>query len=629
MEVVEDLVEVTEVSVPETNSDSIELQTSPANAGLFCGYNVFVITNAQVALLLRRVASVFEVIDDDFFRTRAYQNAANAIENLTISARDLYQQGKLTEIPGVGVTIAGHLEELFKKGKVKYFDSELKRVPQGMFGLLGIRGVGPKISYKLSKHFKLKTEKTAKKELLVLINQGKLAGLEGFGEKLIEKIKTSIQNEYKGKVRMLTSEANQIANNFLDFLRSKKDIKDVQPLGSLRRHVSTVGDIDIAICSSKPEKSREQALKYPEINKIISSGENASRVQLKSGHEVDIKIGTPLEWGSLLQHYTGSKMHNIALRTYALSKNLSLSEHGIKNLKNGHIYSVKNETDFYHRLSLPYIPPELREGEEEIEWAKDGHVPDLINLDDIKGDLHLHTNFDYPTSHDLGSSPLSAILDYATNHKYQYLGLTDHNPKFKDLSLSDKKKILDKRRLWINRETDEYEKLVKTPIPKILVGLEIDIRSDGDLALEGELLDSLDYAIISVHSSFEKSKEENTARILKALSHPKALILGHPTGRLINQRDSIQADWLRIIDFCKKEGKVLEINSSPSRLDLPDDLVKIAIRSGVKVVINTDSHEISQMSQMEYGVNVARRGWVTKKDCINALNYTDLIKLIK
>lgn len=587
------------------------------------------ITNAQVAQLLRRVASVFEVIDNDFFRTRAYQNAANAIENLTISARDLYQQGKLTEIPGVGESIAGHLEELFKNGKVKYFQSELKRVPQGMFGLLTIRGVGPKIAYKLSKKFKLKSEKTAKKKLLTLINQDKLSDLEGFGEKLIEKIRVSTQNQYKGKVRMLVSEASQIADNFLDYLLIQKDIKDAQPLGSLRRHTSTVGDIDIAICSSKPEKAKEQALKYPKINKVISSGENVSRVQLKSGHEVDVKIGTPPEWGSLLQHYTGSKMHNIALRTYALNKNLSLSEHGIKNLKNGHVYSVKNEIEFYKRLGLPYIPPELREGEEEIEWARDGHIPDLICPEDIKGDLHLHTNFNYPTSHDLGTSPLSAMLDFASKHNYQYLGLTDHNPKFNGLSLSDKKKILDKRRMWINSQIDEYEKSVKRDIPKILIGLEIDIRSNGDLALENELLESLDYAIVSIHSSFEKSKEENTKRILQALSHPKALILGHPTGRLINQRDSIQADWLRIIDFCKKESKVLEINSSPSRLDLPDDLVKIAIRSGLKIAINTDSHEVSQMSQIKFGVNLARRGWMTKKDCLNSLDCADLIKLLK
>lgn len=582
-------------------------------------YNENVLTNQQVANQLRRVAAVFEVIDADFFRTRAYQNAANAIENLTISAHDLFEQKKLTEIPGVGPNIANHLEELFTKGKSSHFEREMKRVPAGMFGLLGIRGIGPKIAFKLAKKFSLLSEATAKKDLLKLIKE----------KKLITKLKTSIDNQFNKKVRMLQSEAYPIAERFLSYINRLPQVKTAQPLGSIRRRLSTIGDIDIAICATNPSKAMSEVLKYPEIHKTISNGNAVARVKLISGHEVDLKFGRPNEWGSLLHHYTGSKLHNIALRTYAASKSLSLSEHGIKNLKTNKIYLAKDETAFYKKLGLPYIPPELREGEEEIVWAKENHIPKLIESSDIKGDLHLHSSFNFPTSHDLGSASLKEILKQATALGYEYIGLTDHNPKFKDLTITQKKKILDKRIMWIKTELDEYEKIVKNNKIKVLIGLEINIRKDGSLALEDELFENLDYSVVSIHSSFELSKEENTARIIKALSHPKAAILGHPTGRLINQRESIQADWLRIIDFCKVNKKILEVNASPQRLDLPDDLVKLAVRSGVKICINSDSHDVQQMPHLVSGVFVARRGWATKNDVVNTLSFTDLIKMLK
>jgi len=586
-------------------------------------------TNQEIATTLRRVAAVFEVIDSDFFRTRAYQNAANAIENLTISAYDLFEQKKLTEIPGVGPNIANHLDELFVKGKSSHFEREMKRVPAGMFGLLGVRGIGPKIAYRLSKKFHLRFEKTAKNDLLKLIKENKLTGMEGFGDKLIAKLKTSIDNQFNKKVRMLQSEAYPIADKLISYLKAIPLVKTAQPLGSIRRRLSTVGDIDIAICTNSPSNVMPEVLKYPEISKVISQGEAVTRIKLKSGHEVDLKIGRVRQWGSLLQHYTGSKLHNISLRTFAATKSLSLSEHGIKNVKSNKIYLAKDEKEFYKKLNLPYIPPELREGEEEIEWAKENHIPNLVEISDIKGDLHLHTSFDFPTSHDLGVSSVREMLKTAHQLGYQYLGLSDHNPKFNDLSVSQKKKILDKRKLWIRSEKQEYEKTVKSNKIKILIGLEIDIRKDGELALQEELLKDLDYAIVSIHSSFDLSKDENTTRIIKALSHPKASILGHPTGRLINQRDSIKADWLRIIDFCKAQGKILEVNASPQRLDLPDDLVKLAIRSGVKICINSDSHDVNQMANLLSGVYVARRGWATKNNVVNTFSFTDLLKMLK
>lgn len=585
-------------------------------------------TNAQIAKTLRQVAAVFEVKDEDFFRTRAYQNAANAIENLTISAHDLYEQGKLEEIPGVGPSLAQHLAELFKTGKVRHFEHELKKVPAGMFALMTIRGVGPKTAYKIAKKFKLNREKTTLSQVKKLILSGKLEELPGLGKKSQARIKTSIESTFVKEERMLLSEAIPVSESFLAYLKSIPDIISAEPLGSLRRHVATVGDIDLAVCTKKPLEAMKKVLEYKEISKVISSGESVSRVKLKTGHEIDIKLAPPDEWGSLLQHYTGSKLHNILLRSFSLEKKLSLSEHGIKDTKTNKIFKAKNESAFYAHLGLPYIPPELREGEEELEMAKKNKIPLLLELPDIKGDLHLHSDFEFETSHDLGRSSLSEILEKARLLRYEYIGLSDHNPKYSETTTAHKKSILEARKKKLITQYREYEKKVKTRVPKLLIGLEIDIRNNGDLALEDELMDLIDYAIVSVHSGFELKKDENTQRIIKALSHPKAVILGHPTGRMLNQRSGIEADWLRIINFCKENNKVLEVNAAPARLDLPDDLIKIAVRSGVKLCIDSDSHEVGQMDTMEFGVWTARRGWAVKTNVINSLSFSLLQKVL-
>ena len=587
------------------------------------------ITNADIDKLLHRVDAVYEVKDKDFFRARAYENAANAVENLTISAHDLWEQGKLTEIPGVGENLADHLDELMKTGRVKHFDAEFKRVPAGMFSLLAMRGVGPKIAYRIAKKFKLNDERTTLVQIKKLIAAGKLADLPGLGEKMQAKIKTSIESSFVKDERLLFSEAVPISTDFIAYIKKIPSVVNTEPLGSLRRHTTTVGDIDIGIATNKPKETIEAVLKYPQIQKEISSGESLARVQLKTGHEVDIKLCSPGEWGSLLQHYTGSKLHNIALRSFALEKHLSLSEHGIKDLRTKKIFQARDEKAFYGHLGLPLIPPELREGEEELNYAKKNEIPPLVEFGDIRGDLHLHSDFDFESSHDMGQSPLSNYLDKARNLGYEYLGLSDHNPKYHGLTLTDKKKIIEARKKYLTTQYQEYEKLVKTRVPKLFVGLEIDIRSDGELALEDELLQGLDYAIVSVHNAFDLAKEENTNRLIKALSHPKAIILGHPTARRLNKRSGIDVDWEKVFNFCKANSKVMEVNAAPDRLDLPDDLVKMAIGNGVKVVIDTDSHQVSNMDFMRYGVWTARRGWCQKSDVINTYGLADLEKVLK
>lgn len=585
-------------------------------------------SNLETAELLKRVAAVFRVKEGDSFRVKAYNNAATAIENTTEPIQELWKQGLLDTIPGIGEGLRKHLSEYFSKGRVPHWDAQFKRVPAGMFPLMEIRGVGPITAYKISKKFKLDNAKTAIGDLDKLIKAGKLTEIKSFKDKSVEKIRKAldIQTETKTK-RMLLGDAEIVADDFLRYLKTSKDILDVDTLGSLRRHLPTVGDIDTAISAKNEKAAMDYALKYPQIVAIVSRGEKLSHVKLKNGYEVDIKLSTPDEWGSLLQHYTGSKMHNIKLRTLALTKKLSLSEYGIKEKKS--VHKFKDEKSFYHFLGMSYIPPEIREDKGEIELALKNKVPELVELKDIRGDLHIHSDYDFPSSHDIGASPLSAILDFAHENKYEYLGISDHNPKFMDLTETQKKSILTKRKAYLIEQYRAHENNVKKGTINLLIGLEVDIRPDGDLALSEKLMEELDYAIVSIHSSFEQSSAKNTNRILEALSHPKAVILGHPTGRILNGRDSINADWDKIFDFCVKKEKVIEINAYPTRLDLPDDLIKQAIKYGVKLIVNTDSHNVSQLSFMKYGVWQAMRGYAEKKDIVNTFSYADLRRVLK
>ncbi len=578
--------------------------------------------NTEIANLLRKVSSVFRVKEGDTFRYKAYQNAAVSIENASEPLDELWRQDKLDTISGLGESLIGYLDEYFKKGKVGHFEKTMKQVPAGMFELMNIRGVGPITAYKIAKKFKLNTPETAISELKSLIADGKLSQIPSFKQKTIEKISKSMASMSTENGRMLLSESLLIATKFVSYLKQSPDTVDAVPLGSLRRCLSTTGDIDLALCTDDPATSMAYVLANPEISSVISSGKNVSRVKLKSGHEVDIKISNPDDWGSLLQHYTGSKLHNIKLRTLALSQGLSLSEYGIK--RGTVLHHFSNEKAFYKFLHLDYIPPELREDKGEIELARGHHLPKLIELEDIKGDLHIHSNFHFPSSHDLGASSLSEYLAYAEERHYEYIGISDHNPKAIDLSEKEREKIILSRKSFLEAQLRAYEKAVKKRAINVLNGMEVDIKPNGDLALEESCLRHLDYAIVSIHSSFSQNPEESTHRIIQGLSHPKAVILGHPTARMLNERDQIQANWEQIFDFMSKNKKIVEINSSPSRLDLPDDLIHLAISKGVKVIIDTDSHGISGMDFMKFGVWQARRGWVTKKSLVNALSFEDL-----
>jgi len=577
--------------------------------------------NQEVALLLREIAAAYQIKNENRFKIIAYERAADSIEHLNSEVKDLWDDGKLNEIPGVGISIASHLDELFRTGQVKHFKKVMKGLPKTMFSLLSIPGFGAKKAYKLAVILKLKNPKTAVNDLEKAAERGKIAPIEGFGEKsqqaIIETIKSFKRGQTKAN-RMVLPYASAAAQEVIAYLKKNSKVIRVDSLGSLRRMTATVGDIDVALATWAPQEVIDWFLRLFKIKKIIEKGEAGASVLLENGRQVDLRVQKPESYGAMLQYFTGSKHHNIRLREFALKKGFSLSEYGIKNVKTKGIAEFKSEKDFYQFLGLEWIPPELREDRGEVEAALEGKLPRLVKLKDIKGDFHSHSSFNLEPSHDLGFNSFEEMLIKAQERGYQYFTFSEHNPS---VSNHSKKQIVEtmKRRKEKIEQIKLSNKLARTV--KILNSLEIDILPDGKLALPEKAFDYIDFAIVAVHSSFNQSREKMTKRVLLGLSHPKARILAHPTGRLLNQREGYELDWEVIFKFCQKNNKALEINCHPVRLDLPDILVREAIEEGVKIALGSDAHSAEAMEMMQYGLSVARRGWCKKDDILNTLDY--------
>lgn len=583
-------------------------------------------TNPEIAQLLRRVAAAYQILGENRFKIIAYERAADSIEHLTSETKDLWDNQKLGDIPGIGEAIAKHLDELFRTGNVRHFVSVFNKVPASVFPLLSVPGLGPKKAYKLVTELKLSNAHDAVLELERAANAGKVAPLEGFGEKSQADILAAIATYKRGQIkehRMELSLADSIAQEVMEYLEKHASVSRVDALGSLRRQVSTIGDIDIAVATKKPEEVADYFVQFPH-QKIVEKGPKGATLLLHNGRQVDLRVQKPESYGAMLQYFTGSKNHNIRLRSYGLTKGKSLNEYGMKDLRTGRMRSFQTEEEFYKELGLPFIPPELREDKGEIEQSlTPSGLPKLVEASDMKGDLHIHTNYQFESSHDFGTSSLAEHLDRAAQLGYDYIGISDHNPSITNHTETQIAEIMKRRK-------DRYEQLYSSWVKKvskrvqIFIMCEVDILADGTLALPASAFDYVDAVIVSLHSSFTQEKKKTTERLLKALgTHPKVRILGHPTGRLLLQREGVDADWGAVFAECRKRDIALEINAYPSRLDLPDDFVFDAVKEGNKFCINTDSHAVGQMDMMRYGVSVARRGWCEKRDIVNTLRYNE------
>ncbi|OGH44212.1 MAG: hypothetical protein A3I49_02125 [Candidatus Levybacteria bacterium RIFCSPLOWO2_02_FULL_37_11] len=584
--------------------------------------------NKEVARLLRNVAASYRIKDEKkyYFQLIAYENASDTIESLPEQLENLYKENKLDNVPNIGKTIKSRLEELFKKGKVSHFDYVLKGIPPAVFALIEIPSLGPKRAYKLSIELGLKNQDTAVDELEKIAKSGGIAKIPGFGEKSEKDILRAIAEFKLGKgktTRMVLPIAFEVGQRVLDYLYLSKKVKRAETLGSLRRMMPTIGDVDIAVATDDPKAVINHFVKFPNLERVIEKGPTTASILALGGKQIDLMTQPVKSFGSLLQHFTGSKNHNVHLREYALKNGMSLSEKGIKKNINGKEKLLKFDTEesFYSELSMDWIPPEIREDTGEIELALKHSLPKLIELSDIKGDFHLHSSFPIEPSHDLGKNTIEEMISKAKSLHYEYIAFSEHNPSISKHTSSQIYDLILKR----NEEIYRIEDLYKIKIVKML---EVDILPNGNLAIDDKALDKLDAIIVSIHSVFSMDQRQMTKRVISGLSHPKAKILAHPTGRLLNKRNGYELIWNELFDYVKKNKKILEINSWPYRLDLPDTLIRKAKELGIKFAINTDSHASDQMDLMRYGVAMARRGWAEKNDIINAMSYNEMTKYL-
>ena len=584
-------------------------------------------TNVEIAKLLRQVAAAYTIQNENKFRFQilAYNKAADSIEASSTEIKDLLQDNDLDKLHGIGESIKNHIEELFRTGEVTHFNTVLRNVSPAIFPLLDIPSFGPKKAFKLVEAFDLKNPETVIDDVYNLAEKGKIAPLDSFGDRSQSDIKRAIDEFRIGKTkssRMVLAFAQEIANTILFYLKKDKNVVEAYTLGSLRRMKSTIGDVDIAISSNNAKAVLDHFNNYPYKDRIIERGDITSSIVLSGNKQVDLMVLKPEQFGSLLQHFTGSKDHNVHLREYALKRGYSVSEKGIK-LKDGTVKTFDDEREFYRFLGLDFIAPELRENQGEIEASLAHKLPNLVEIKDIKGDFHIHSNYPIEPSHDMGKDSMQEMVDKAIELRYEYLGCSEHNPSIGNHSENQIYEILVQR----NEKIEQLKKSNKNI--HIINLLEVDILTNGQLALNEKCLDLLDMAIVSIHSSFRTEKKLMTKRIIEGFSHPKAKILAHPSGRLINSRIGYEVEWKELFEFTKRHNKALEINSWPTRLDLKDTLVKEAKELVVGFVINTDSHAVDHMDNMFFGVSVGRRGWCEKKDIINTLQYNELEKWVK
>jgi len=568
-------------------------------------------TNKEVAEILRRIADMLEIKGEIVYKALAYRRAADNIEYLGRDIEDVWREGKLLEIPGVGKSLAEKLDELLRTGRMSFYEELREEIPPGVVSLLQVPEVGPKTA-------KLVWEKlgiTSIQELERAAREGKLRTLPGLGVKSEAKILAGIEAFYRRSERIPLATALPVAKEIIQALKDATPYAlKVTAAGSLRRMKATIGDIDLLASSYQPEEVIEAFTHLPQVAEISMKGPTKSTVFLHSGLQVDLRVLPPERYGSLLQYFTGSKEHNVALRGLALDMGLSLSEYGFK--RGEEEILCPEEEDVYHTLGLEWIPPELRENRGEIEAAREKRLPRLVELGDIKGDLHVHTNWSD------GASTVEEIAEAARRRGYQYLVISDHSHGLgiaKGLTperLREQRAIIDE----LNRRWSDF---------RLLQGAEVEIRADGSLDYPDEVLASLDLVIASIHTGLRQDRERITARVINAMRNPYVDIIGHPSGRILGQREESAVDMDEVLRVAKETGTILEVNGTPDRLDLDDVYIRRAVEMGVRLAIDSDAHNLYGLDSLEFGVAMARRGWAEPKDVVNTLPLEELLKTLK
>ena len=558
--------------------------------------------NLEIAKLFNEIADLLEIKDENVFKIRAYRRAAMNLESLTEEIESVAERGGLTDIAGIGKDLAAKIGQALETGRIEYLEELRKEIPRGVVELMEIPGVGPKTAKMLFETLRVDSVE----KLEALAQEGKLLGLPGIKQKTIENILKGIQVVKRGRERMLLGRALPLAREIVQALEKLPQVKKISMAGSLRRMRETVRDFDLLITSTKPAKVMEAFIALPQVAEVLAHGETKATVRHREGIQMDLRVVEPECFGAALQYFTGSKDHNIRVRELASRKGLKVSEYGVFNEATGRRIAGATEEEVYKAIGLPYMPPELREDTGEVEAALDGRLPDLLTLDDLRGDLHAHTNWSD------GHHELETLVQVAHRKGYEYIIVSDHSRSSTVAGGLSEEKLLEQigKIRALNKKYRNF---------RILTGSECDILADGRLDYSDRVLAQLDIVLCAVHSRFKQGRAEMTARIVKALSNPYVSILAHPTGRLIGERDPYDVDLEAVFAAAKQHGKAVEINAQPSRLDLNDHHARRAKDLGVKISIDTDTHFLDQLENMALGVATARRAWITKADVINTM----------
>lgn len=566
--------------------------------------------NLQISQIFRDIAKILEIKGENPFRIRAYEKAAQNIEGLTDDITVYIKEDRLTDIPGIGKDLSEKIKEFISTGRIKAYEALKKTVPEGILDLLKIPSIGPKTARLLYEQLKINNVDDLEKA----IKQGRLKGIFGIKEKTIENISKGIELFKKGRERMTLAQAIQVADEFINNLKKIGGVKKITPAGSLRRQKETVRDIDILIISESPKKIMDAFVRVPSVKEILAKGQTKASVRTKDDVQVDCRVEKEESFGAALLYFTGSKNFNIKLRMIAQRMGLKINEYGIFK---GDVYIAgKTEEEMFKALGLSYIEPELREDTGEIELAKENKLPDLIELKDIKADLHVHSNFSD------GTNTIEEIVKAAQARNYSYIAITDHSQGLKVAGGLSPKELARKR-----LEIDRINKNLKGF--KVLYATEVDIDSQGRLDYPDSILKEFDVVVAAIHAGFKQSKEQLSRRLIKACMNKYVNIIAHPTGRLWGVRQGYDLDFTEVFKVARETNTFLEINSFPNRLDLNDLNSRRAKEAGVKLVISTDAHNIEQLDAIQLGVAVARRGWLEDKDVINTLNLEDFFKTIR
>ncbi|MFN7962688.1 MAG: DNA polymerase/3'-5' exonuclease PolX [Thermoanaerobaculia bacterium] len=579
--------------------------------------------NASLARHLDELADLLEIRGDNPFRIRAYRNAVRTVEAEAIPFSRLLEEGRdLTELPGIGKEMAAHLRELVETGRLALLEQLGEEIPLSLLELMRLPGVGPKKAKKLWQELGITTVEA----LETAARAGQIADLEGFGAKSQAKILAGIADYRQHTARFRIDQADRMVEPLLAHLRKARGLERLEVAGSWRRRKETVGDLDLLAVAQDSAPVIAAFTSYSGVARVESAGETRSTVVLESGLQVDLRVIPRESFGAALVYFTGSKEHNIELRKRAVARHLKLNEYGIFRLppgsdetdedpRSGLRLPSEEEAAIYAAVDLRWVPPELRENRGEIAAAEEGKLPELLRLEDLQGDLQMHSTWSD------GKNTLEEMVAACAARGYRYMAITDHSKALAMTGGLDAKRL---REQW--REVAEIAE--RHPGIRILRGQEVDILADGSLDAEEEILAELDVVLVSVHSRFELPAAEQTRRVLKAIAHPQVNVLAHPTGRLINQRKPIELDLDEVLHACQEHRVVVELNAAPERLDLKDTQLMLARKLGVPIVISTDAHSVKGLEMMRYGVEQARRAWLEPRDVLNTRPLNEVLEVL-